>query len=82
MWDLLVDTAGSSILELSARAIVGSTIVIFVLLVLAAVLKRNKVARLYIFIVSAAIIFTASILLFITALEHMQDTGVIGVIGL
>lgn len=79
MWDLLLDTAGSSILELSAKAIVGSVIVVFVLLILGAVLKRNKTVRLYIFILILAIIFSASVLLFLTAIVHMQDSGVIGV---
>jgi uncharacterized membrane protein len=82
MWDLLVNTAGSSILELSARAIIGSAVALFVLLILASLFKHSKVVRLYIFIMVIAIIFTASTLLFVTALAYMQDKGVIGAISL
>ena len=82
MWDLFVDTAGSSILELSVRAIIGGVVVTFILLVLATVFKRNKAVQLYVFILLIAIIFSASALLFLTAIVHMQDTGVISLLGI
>jgi hypothetical protein len=80
MWDLLIDSTGSSILELSARAVSGTAIMLFVLFVLAGIFKRSESVKQYIFTLILAIILIASGILFITALVHMQD-GVLAFSG-
>ena len=52
MWALLVDSAGSSILELSIRAIIGAIVALFILLLLASVFRRNEEIKQYAFVVS------------------------------
>lgn len=73
MWDLLIDSAGTSIIELSARAVSGTAIMLFVLFVLAGIFKRSESVKQYIFALILTIILIASGILFITALVHMQD---------
>jgi hypothetical protein len=77
MWGLLFDS-GSSILNVSIRTISGSLVAIFILLLLATVFKRHEDVRQYIFVVILAVIFLTSTLLFMTALVHLQNIGVLG----
>jgi hypothetical protein len=74
MWDLLIDSAGTSILELSARAVIGATVALFMLFVIMGVFKRNETIKQYVFVLALTVILIASSILFITALVHMQDT--------
>jgi hypothetical protein len=77
MWGLLLDTAGSSILELSARAIAGAVVSLFILLLLANIFKRNEDVKQYIFVLVLAVVLLASTILFMTALVHIQDATLV-----
>ncbi len=74
MWDLIIDTAGASILELSTRAVGGGAIALLFLFLLAGLFKRNADVKQYCFVLIVIIILLVSGVLFATALVNMQET--------
>jgi hypothetical protein len=67
--------ANSIITDLSYRAVVGATVVLFLLLLLTVLIRHNERLKQVLFLLVVATILFASTVLFTTAIVHLQDTA-------
>ena len=65
-------TASSAVVALCAKAIIGATIAVLLLLIIANLVKKDAGLKKLIFIVLVAVITIASTILFVTALNATQ----------
>lgn len=73
MGTALIATSTDIILELSARAIMGASIALILLLVVGSAFRRNDKAKQLLFLLIVGIVLCASSVLLATALVHIQQ---------
>lgn len=67
--------ANSIITDLSYRAVVGATVVLFFLFLLTVLLRHNAYVKQIVFLLVVATVLFASTILFTTTVIHLQDTA-------
>lgn len=66
-------TATSSVVMLSAKAIAGAVITVFLILILNSLFKKNHEVKRILFFLLVSVILITSIILFTTALDNIQN---------